>query len=109
MNHKVGFFVLLSALLTLCACGSSNYGASIHGTKGGYSLSNAKAKPLSLMVARKIDLPLFIVLDANKVKDTWQLETDACAINAHGCETFNLMDVQEFVRRDQNPRWSIIL
>jgi hypothetical protein len=88
----------LAALSGGCATG--NYTRSVYGTAGGYSLRNSHPTPPSLMVARKIERPLYIVLDTSKVKDTWTLETAACATGAAGCEHFNLMDVQEFVRRD---------
>lgn len=90
---------LLPALLSACAVGG-NYTRSVAGTVGGYSLANANAKPISLMVARKIQRPLYLVLDPARVKDTWQLKTAACATGGSGCEQFNLMQVQTFVRRD---------
>lgn len=52
------------------------------------------------MVSRKIERPLFIVLDSNRVKDTWTIETAACATRSIGCEQFNLDSVHTFVRRD---------
>ena len=89
------------AVFALLAVGSAgNYGKSVNGTAGGYSMTNVHAKPMSLMVARKVERPLYIVLDATKVKDTWPLETSACATGGMGCEHFNLMEVQQFVRRD---------
>lgn len=92
---------LLGPVLLLAAgCASGNYTRSVNGTVGGYSLGNAHPKPISLMVARKIERPLYIVLDQGKVKDTWPLETASCATGSMGCERFNLMQVQTFVRRD---------
>jgi len=67
-------------LLALTSCATGNYARSVNGTEGGYSLANARPKVMSLMVARKIDRPLYIVLDATRVKDTWSLETRACTI-----------------------------
>ena len=94
-------FQLALLLLTVTAgCGGSNYGRSVHGTEGGYSMRNVHAKPPSLMVARKIPKPLYIVLDATKVKNTWPIETAPCAVGDTGCERFKLMDFHEFVRRD---------
>jgi hypothetical protein len=81
-------------------CATGNYTRSVYGTVGGYSMRNVHPTPPSLMVARKIQRPLYIVLDAGKLKDTWPLETASCATGATGCEHFNLMDFQEFVRRD---------
>ncbi len=82
-------------------CGpSGNYTRSTHGTKGGYSLVNAKPTPPNLMIARKIERPLFLVLDANRIRNTWPLETSACATDSKGCERFELQDVHTFVRRD---------
>jgi hypothetical protein len=63
-------------------------------------MKNVHATPASLMVVQKISRPLYIVLDGAKVKDTWDIETAACALNGPGCERFKLTDVQEFVRRD---------
>ncbi len=92
---------LLSLVIALTfGCATGNYTRSVNGTVGGYSMKNVHATPPSLMVARKIQRPLYIVLDANKVKDTWPIETAACATHSMGCEHFNLMDVQQFVRRD---------
>jgi hypothetical protein len=83
------------------SCGSSgNYTSSMHGTKGGYSLANARPKPPNLMVARKIERPLYIMLDATRVKDIWAMETSACATGSSACERFDLLDVHTFVRRD---------
>ena len=93
--------VIYLALVALaCGCASGNYTRSVNGTVGGYSMRNVKPTPPSLMVAHKISRPLYIVLDASRVKDTWPLETAACATGASGCEHFKLMDFQEFVRRD---------
>lgn len=89
------------AFIVVLGCGSSgNYARSVHGTQGGYSLTNAQAKPPNLMVARKIERPLYIMLDATRVKDTWAMETSACATGSGGCERFDLLDVHLFVRRD---------
>ncbi len=97
LESRAGFLSLIA--LTL-GCATGNYTRSVNGTVGGYSMKNVHASPPSLMVARKIQRPLYIVLDARKVKDTWALKTAACATHSAGCERFNLLDVQEFVRRD---------
>lgn len=86
-------------LLTGCVA-TGNYTRSVNGTVGGYSMTNIHAKPPSLLIARKIERPLYIVLDANKVKNTIELQTRECATASRGCERFNLLDVQQFVRRD---------
>ncbi|HWE31291.1 MAG TPA: hypothetical protein VHB97_24970 [Polyangia bacterium] len=92
---------LAFALLALTAgCATGNYTRSVNGTVGGYSMRNVHPTPPSLMVARKIQRPLYIVVDASKVKDTWPIDTASCATGASGCEHFKLMDFQEFVRRD---------
>jgi hypothetical protein len=92
---------LATGLLFLAsACATGNYTRNVNGTEGGYSLADARPKPISLMVARKIARPLYIVLDPTKVKDTWKLETAPCATGSDGCERFNLLQVQQFVRRD---------
>ncbi|MDB5212686.1 MAG: hypothetical protein JWO86_613, partial [Myxococcaceae bacterium] len=49
-------------------CGAGNYGRSVNGTQGGYSLTNVHAKPASLLIAQKIERPLYIVLDPARVK-----------------------------------------
>lgn len=91
---------LLTLALATTGCATGNYTRSTFGTEGGYSLANARPKPPVMMVGRKIDVPLFIVLDAGRVKDTWDLETAACATNGPGCERFKLFDAHTFVRRD---------
>ena len=91
---------LLAAFVAVGCGPSGNYTRSIHGTEGGYSLANAEPTPASLMIARKIERPLFIVLDPNRVKDSWTMETRTCATGGEGCERFQLMDVHTFVRRD---------
>lgn len=93
---------------TLCAvvvafavgCGAGNYGRSVNGTQGGYSMANVHAKPASLMIAQKIDRPLYIVLDPTRVKKTWPIATAGCATGGADCEHFALKDVDQFVRRD---------
>jgi hypothetical protein len=94
---------LLSGLMVCLAMSCAtpgNYTRSAFGTEGGYSLKNAKPRPMSLMVAQKVERPLYLVVDATKVKDTWPLETSGCAVSASACEHFNLLDMQQFVRRD---------
>ncbi|MEA2748412.1 MAG: hypothetical protein QOI41_2555 [Myxococcales bacterium] len=81
-------------------CGAGNYGRSVNGTQGGYSLTNVHAKPASLLIAQKIERPLYIVLDPARVKKTWAISTAGCATRGAGCEHFNLTDVDQFVRRD---------
>jgi hypothetical protein len=93
-------FVIFVSLASVACGGSSNYAKSAYGTEGGYSFKNARATPPNLMVAKKIERPLYIVLDAAKVKNTWALDTAPCATGTRGCEHFNVLDVHEFVRRD---------
>ncbi len=98
---RLSLRLLVPSLLALTlGCATGNYTRSVNGTVGGYSMQNVHPKPPSLMVARKIPRPLYIVLDATKVKDTWPMETAACATGSAGCEHFKLMDMQQFVRRD---------
>lgn len=85
--------MFLLVVLALSVAGCSVYARN-------YSLANSKPKPVSLMVSRKIDRPLFIVLDDNSVKDTWKIETAGCATNSSNCAQFDLLSVQSFVRRD---------
>jgi hypothetical protein len=90
----------ISIVLLSAGC-AHNYGRSVYGTVGGYSMNNVHATPPSLMVAHKIERPLYIVLDPNKVKDTWSLATAPCEKgNGPGCERFKLMDFHQFIRRD---------
>lgn len=89
--------LVASLVLALSACATKGP-RSAYGTVGGYSMTNAHPKPLSLMVANKIDRPLYIVLNPTKVKDTWTLSS--CAAPTSSCGQFDLMNVQEFVRRD---------
>lgn len=94
LRRTLAPILLLAA--ALAACGGSNYG-----TEAGYSLKNAQAKPASLLIARKVDRPLYIVLDPARVKDTWELATPSCAVpSGVACEHFKLFNVHEFVRRD---------
>jgi hypothetical protein len=86
--------------LSVVACGGGAYGRSVNGTQGGYSLAHVHAKPASLLIAQKVERPLYIVLDPARVKSTWALSTASCATHSAGCEHFNLMDVDQFVRRD---------
>ena len=95
-----GLFSCALVALTVGCAGSGNYTRSVYGTVGGYSMKNVHPTPPSLMIARKIERPLYIVLDATKVKDAWPIQTAACATGGMGCEHFTLMDFQEFVKRD---------
>ncbi len=95
----LGAVALLASSLFACG-GGGNYGRSVYGTEGGYSFTHVLAKPASLMVASKIERPLYIVLDGSKVKNVWKLATSPCATESPGCERFMLSDVQQFVRRD---------
>lgn len=95
--------VAAAFVLTATGCATTsggNYARSVYGTEGGYSLANAQPRPPTLMVARKIERPLYIVLAADRVKDTWPLQTAECATNSPSCERFNLLEAQAFVRRD---------
>ncbi len=92
--------VLLLTMSLPLGCAGGNYARSVHGTEGGYSMTNVRPKPLSLLVAKKIPRPLYIVLDPARVKDTFTLETRGCATPGGACERFKLMDTQQFVRRD---------
>ena len=76
------------------------YARSVNGTEGGYSFKHVVATPATLLVAHKIQTPLYLVLDPSQLKDRWPMQTSACATGAKGCERFTLFDVHEFVRRD---------
>jgi hypothetical protein len=88
MNANAALLLGLLALTTT-ACGAS--GASgVY--KQSYSLTNAQAKPASLLVAKKIPRTLYLVLDPARVKDSWEMHGDG----GH----FALKEFQAFVRRD---------
>lgn len=70
--------------LTTAACGSVY--------RQSYSLTNAQPKPPSLLVAKKIQRPLYLVLDPARVKDAWEMKGDG--------GKFMLEEFQAFVRRD---------
>ena len=91
----------LAVAFALSGCTSSgNYTRSVHGTAGGYSLANTHPTPANLMIARKNERPLYIVLADERVRNSYALETSACATESRGCERFELSDFQTFVRRD---------
>jgi hypothetical protein len=68
-----------------CAGCGSHYAQS-------YSLTNAEPKPASLLVAKKIQRPLYLIVDPTRVKDTWQMKGSGGELA--------LNDFQSFVRRD---------
>jgi hypothetical protein len=74
--------ILLAATLS---CGS-------HFAKS-YSMKFVTAKPPSLLVAEKIERPLYLVLDPAKVPDSFDLVTSAG-------DQFKLTEFQKFVSRD---------
>lgn len=100
MTSSLPPIAILALSLAGCAAGGGNYTRSVYGTTGGYSFTNVHPKPASLMIAQKVERPLYIVLDPARVKNVYPLETRACATASAGCERFNLMDVQTFVTRD---------
>ena len=63
---RVAFAWCLAVALAVGCGAPSHYQAS-------YSMDRVKATPPSLMVAQKIQRPLYIVLDSTRVKDVWQL------------------------------------
>lgn len=93
--------VMVALASSACVGGptTSNYGRSVNGTTG-YSMLNVHAKPPSLLVARKVERPLYLVVDSARVKDRWTLSTAPCATSSPGCEHAELTEFQEFVRRD---------
>lgn len=92
----------LAGMLTVSFVGSSLSGCvpSDSGYRGSFSVANANPKPMSLMVARKIDRTLYIILDPARVPDTWTLENNACANDLPGCSYTDLTGFQSFVSRD---------
>src|SRR5262245_19516887 len=90
----VAMALALGLLASGCGGGNGgNYVRSAYGTEGGYSFKNVHAKPANLMVARKVERPLYIVLDPSRVRDTWQIATPSCEVHGQGCEHFKLVDV----------------
>ena len=79
------------ALVGITGC-YSHYRAS-------YSMADVQAKPPSLMVAQKIQRPLYLVLDASKVKDSWNMKV-ASSMDPKDGPSFKLLDFQRFVSRD---------
>lgn len=88
--RSVGLGVLLST--GLVGCFGSNYRAS-------YSMANVQAKPASLMVAQKIDRPLYLVIDAARVPDSWDMKQSS-SMNPQDGPSFKLLEFQQFVSRD---------
>lgn len=91
---RLSQFLGLCATLTLFATSGcfSHYRPS-------YSMANVSAKPPSLMVAQKIQRPLYLVLDATRVPDTWDMK-EASSFNPQNGPQFKLQDFQKFVTRD---------
>jgi hypothetical protein len=81
---------VLSIALSACGAatggGSSDSGAEVH------SMKDAEVSTASLLVAKQIQRPLYIVLDDNLVKDSWDIE----AMGKHA----KLTNFQLFVERD---------
>jgi len=84
---------LLLALPTLNGC------ARLSHYRSSYSMVNVQAKPPSLMVAQKIQRPLYLVLDSARVPDTWDMK-EASSFNPKDGPQFKLLDFQRFVTRD---------
>lgn len=97
-RHAMRGMLLGWVLTCVVAGGCATTGAPHRGDD--FSFTQVKARPASLLVARKFERPLYIVLDANRVKDVWRLSTYGCEIKRADCVYFNLVDVQTFVRRD---------
>lgn len=83
---------LLALALSATGCFGAHYRPS-------YSMQNVQAKPASLMVAQKIQRPLFLVVDSAKVPDSWDLK-ESSSLNPKDGEQTKLIDFQQFVRRD---------
>jgi len=92
--RRLSQFLGLCALLTLPLLGGcfSHYRSS-------YSMTQVQAKPPSLMVAQKIQRPLYLVLDSARVPDTWDMK-EASSFNPKDGPQFKLQDFQKFVTRD---------
>lgn len=90
----------LSQFLGLCALLTSLPGSGCFSHyRPSYSMANVQAKPPSLMVAQKIQRPLYLVLDASRVPDTWDMK-EASSFNPKDGPQFKLQDFQKFVTRD---------
>lgn len=67
--------------------------------RANYTMADVQAKPASLMVAQKIERPLYLVLDSTKVPDVWDMK-EASSMNPKNGPQFKLLDFQRFVTRD---------
>lgn len=91
-GRAVGFSaVALFALSGVSGC-FSHYRAN-------YTMADVQAKPASLMVAQKIQRPLILVLDSERVPDVWDMK-EASSMNPQNGPQFKLLDFQRFVTRD---------
>lgn len=84
------------SLLALAISASGCFGAHY---RPSYSMQNVQAKPASLMVAQKIQRPLYLVVDPAKVPDAWDLK-ESSSFNPQDGEKTKLVDFQQFVSRD---------
>lgn len=89
-----GFWAAAGLALAISATGC--FGAHY---RPSYSMQNVQAKPASLMVAQKIQRPLYLVVDPTKVPDSWDLK-ESSSFNPQEGEKFKLVDFQQFISRD---------
>ena len=82
----------LALLLSVTGCAGSHYRPS-------YSMANVSAKPASLMVAQKIQRPLYLVIDPARVPDSFGLQ-EASSFNPKDGPKTKLEEFQRFVSRD---------
>lgn len=82
----------LALLLSVTGCFGSHYRPS-------YSMANVSAKPASLMVAQKIQRPLYLVIDPARVPDSFGLQ-EASSFNPKDGPKTKLEEFQRFVSRD---------
>lgn len=79
-------------LLGSAGCFGSHYRAS-------YSMADVQARPASLLVAQKIQRPLYLRLDPAQVPDTWEMK-ESSSMNPTDGPHFQLQQFQRFVSRD---------
>ncbi len=90
--RRAGAAGTLALLLSVTGCFGSHYRPS-------YSMANVSAKPASLMVAQKIQRPLYLVIDPARVPDSWSLK-EASSFNPNDGPKTKLEEFQRFVSRD---------
>jgi len=95
MSLLSGFLEIV--VLSLLAAGCAGNRATVSEKTYAFSMANAEAKTASLMVASKIQRPLYLVLDPEKVPDSRVLKVEVWGRHRN---TIELVELQLFVTRD---------